>query len=765
MRRTVKFHAAEIDETLNNPGILESLAPAVSYELDKSLSPNLRKECYLALKKLKRLTPHLTNISAGPVDRGARGEIWTAHYEGEMVALKRMKDWVLQDKRRGDRHFARELTSWARLDHVNILKLYGVCELGPVGLAMVSPWMEHGNIMDYLATHEEANRSLLLLDIAEALNYLHTTFNPPMIHGDLKAENVFVDSFHHARVADFGLTGTRPDVPENLLESMSVTLGNERWKAPELLLPEDHGLTMESSFLPAGDVYAFGMVIYEIYTGLKPFCHIRNYVSIPISIAGGERPPRPSLESDATKRGLCDEMWDIAHHCWRGNWKERPSAPELIRRIRSNISSEVQVQEEHQVNSDVCIVTEGRPDEQLSLRLENVHLTQQHDAACVDHLLLSGCSHRRSGSLGGNSPPLEALSLAEHSAGDSPLPQESTVNLPPTSNSSARSIDRADHARRSLAFQLRAGKNLTPYITNISEFAVADGSSSYIRMGRLGYYGVALKTRPLDLAGDSESQRLATLRFVEELKIWQLLKHPSILELDGFYEYEGEQTLPALVSPWMNYGNIGDYLLHHLNVNRLALLYDIALGLSYLHGSLDVPIVHHNLQARNILIRPNGQACLTGFSEARFQGDLCWRDNMVTAPVNARWMAPERLYPERYGMTLQTSNTPAVDIYSFGMVIYEIYTGQKPFYRVQNDLRIPGLIFAGARPPYPDQEAARMGLREEVWDMAEDCWREERENRPTAKELVERVVAAQWNPLDPPKFFGQRFNTFVARAL
>ncbi|KZO99047.1 kinase-like protein, partial [Calocera viscosa TUFC12733] len=266
------------------------------------------------------------------VDRGARGEIWTAHYRGEMVALKRMKDWVLKDKKRGDRHFARELTIWTRLVHDNILKLYGVCELGPVGLAMVSPWMKHGNVMEYLSRYEEANRSVLLLDIAEALYYLHTSFKPPIIHGDLKAENVFVNSYHRACLADFGLTGIRPDVPENPLESMSVTLGNERWKAPELLLPEDHGLTLESSFMPAGDVYAFGMVIYEIYTGWKPFCHIRNAVRIPISIAGGERPPRPGPESDAAKRGLGDAMWDIALHCWSGNWKERPSAQELIRR-------------------------------------------------------------------------------------------------------------------------------------------------------------------------------------------------------------------------------------------------------------------------------------------------------------------------------------------------------------------------------------------------------------------------------------------------
>ncbi|KZT54929.1 kinase-like protein [Calocera cornea HHB12733] len=146
-----------------------------------------------------------------------------------------------EEKRKADRHLARELISWAVLQHDNILRLSGICMVESHSLrmfGMVAPWLEHGHAINYLKNNAERPRSLLLRDIAQGLMYLHSAFQPPLIHGDLKASNVLVDITHRAVLADFGLTGTKPDIPDDpASQGLSRTIGNERWKAPEMLMP------------------------------------------------------------------------------------------------------------------------------------------------------------------------------------------------------------------------------------------------------------------------------------------------------------------------------------------------------------------------------------------------------------------------------------------------------------------------------------------------------------------------------------------------
>ena len=176
---------------------------------------------------------------------------------------------------------------WKQFKHQNLLPLVGA-KWSPQSLMMISEWMEHGTIMDFVIAHPETNRlklvgilpgvsnehlltSLQLADVARGLKYLHDW---PSVHADLKGvsltsdrlsqpqtdntkNNILIDSNHSARIADFGLTSLLSH-PSISISITAPTLGGTlQWMAPELF----DGRSRPSR---ESDVYAFGMVIYEV---------------------------------------------------------------------------------------------------------------------------------------------------------------------------------------------------------------------------------------------------------------------------------------------------------------------------------------------------------------------------------------------------------------------------------------------------------------------------------------------------------------------
>ncbi|KZT54913.1 kinase-like protein [Calocera cornea HHB12733] len=232
--------------------------------------------------------------------------------------------------RRRIKHLVRELNGWTRVKHPNIVELRGVCEHGMHGLAMIMPWMQDGDLNTFLLKSPNIRRAPLVRNIALGLDYLHT-LNPPIVHGDVRAANVLVDSSGQARLADFGLSRVFLEVEATDSSGSSAQQGNVRWMAPERIFPEEFQLTAVTSMTPASDMYSFGMVIYEIYTGRIPFYQERNIWTIPGSVKSGKRPLHPGI-SVADLTGLGDDMWEIAQGCWKPDRFLRPTARQVIGR-------------------------------------------------------------------------------------------------------------------------------------------------------------------------------------------------------------------------------------------------------------------------------------------------------------------------------------------------------------------------------------------------------------------------------------------------
>ncbi|KAG6806834.1 hypothetical protein H0H92_009900 [Tricholoma furcatifolium] len=159
----------------------------------------------------------------------------------------------------------KEAIIWSQLSHPNILAIYGIYR-SRGRISIVSPWMENGNIRTYLQNKPATLRLPLALDVASGLSYLH---EDGIIHGDLKGLNVLIDDAGRARLADFGLSGIADSkIPAWTSQSSGASRGGTvAWKAPELFDPhsvENAKNTKES------DVYAWGCVAYEIFTGDIP---------------------------------------------------------------------------------------------------------------------------------------------------------------------------------------------------------------------------------------------------------------------------------------------------------------------------------------------------------------------------------------------------------------------------------------------------------------------------------------------------------------
>ncbi|KDQ50042.1 hypothetical protein JAAARDRAFT_142635, partial [Jaapia argillacea MUCL 33604] len=153
----------------------------------------------------------------------------------------------------------------------------------------------------------------------------------------------------------------------------------------------------------------------------------------------------------------------------------------------------------------------------------------------------------------------------------------------------------------------------------------------------------------------------------KEVNVWKDLRHPNIVE---FYGYNYSSAPMFLLSSLKEEGDALTFLLSNPDANRAKPLYDVSLGLQYLHSH---SIVHADLKALNILVDKHGIACLCdfGLSLVRMHTTSNTSNSINSGGQGTlRWMAPEQMDGGR--ATLKS------DIYSFGMTIYEASCIQQP---------------------------------------------------------------------------------------
>ncbi|KAJ7585171.1 kinase-like domain-containing protein [Mycena floridula] len=307
--------------------------------IDQATTPRkIQKKCEKWLvwfaRRSKELPPDffisgITMISQFPAAGGSVGDVYTANYGGERVAVKvlrRVPQWRHQDI------LLREVLLWRQLKHKHILPFLGVSRDFSPSLAWVSPWMRHGNVLSFLQAQPGTERLSLIIGVAKGLAYLH--YEHHLVHGELRGNNVLIDANMQPRLSDFDLSFAR--VEEYSAGTTSVDgQSNLRWMAPEIIAPEsqeEEGKTFRKT--RASDTYAFACVCLEILTGRAPYYTVKNEAEVLIRVLNGEKPPHPPIGIDDT-----DDLWAIIDGCMARRARERPDMRDVVKTLRTVILS------------------------------------------------------------------------------------------------------------------------------------------------------------------------------------------------------------------------------------------------------------------------------------------------------------------------------------------------------------------------------------------------------------------------------------------
>ncbi|KAJ6794789.1 PTI1-like tyrosine-protein kinase [Iris pallida] len=186
---------------------------------------------------------------------------WGQLWDGSQIAVKRLKVW----SNKAEMEFAVEVEILGRVRHENLLSLRGYCAEGQERL-IVYDYMPNLSLLSHLHGQHSSEchlswerRMRIAIGSAEGIAYLHHNVTPHIIHRDVKASNVLLDSDFRAQVADFGFAKLIPDGATHVTTRVKGTLG---YLAPEYAML---GKASEGC-----DVYSFGILLLELASGRRP---------------------------------------------------------------------------------------------------------------------------------------------------------------------------------------------------------------------------------------------------------------------------------------------------------------------------------------------------------------------------------------------------------------------------------------------------------------------------------------------------------------
>ena len=240
---------------------------------------------------------------------------------------------------------------------------------------------------------------------------------------------------------------------------------------------------------------------------------------------------------------------------------------------------------------------------------------------------------------------------------------------------------------------------------------IASGGYGDIYVGEWNRSSVAIKVMKKT---DKREERLKD--FVKEVEVWyfELNHHPHVLNLYGACHTVEK---PFMICEFMQNGHLIQYLKKYPD-QHIRTLKEAALGMRHLHEN---SVIHGDMKAINILINGEGTAKVSDFGFSFVKE----KETDIAIGGTLRWMAPELIRREQPDFP--------IDIYAFGMTIYEVFNQFRPPYCGDSDEKVKEMIVKGTLPP------KLVKIPSELWLIIQQCLCYHKEERPYFQEVVDKL--------------------------
>jgi len=266
--------------------------------------------------------------------------------------------------------------------------------------------------------------------------------------------------------------------------------------------------------------------------------------------------------------------------------------------------------------------------------------------------------------------------------------------------------------------KIRVHRELSPKDIQIHSH-IASGGCGSIHKATYEGIPVAIKT----FRGFSSEE--TKIEFYRELGVCSMLQHPNLITCFGAHtqltEAEEERFI---VLDLLKRGSLWDVLekdqKHLTKELRLKMALDCAEGMAYLHT---LGIIHRDLKSLNLMVTEDWGVQVIDFGTSRV---VDTNFEMTNNLGSTYWMAPEIFQNAPYDAS--------VDIYSFGIVLWELLTMKRPYENIKG-WDIPLLVTRGDRPPIP------LDCEWDEWiiKLLKACWHQKPNKRPPFTEIVEII--------------------------
>ncbi|CAA3022162.1 U-box domain-containing 33-like isoform X1 [Olea europaea subsp. europaea] len=258
------------------------------------------------------------------IGQGGYGTVYKGEMLDRTVAIKKLHPYAMQ----GQTEFHKEVQVLGKLQHPHVVGLIGVC---PEAWSLVYEYLPGGNLQTRLLHYSGIgplnwkNRARIVANIASGLLFLHSSKPEKLVHGNLKLENVLIDSENSCRISDYGIRMliTNKTIRCPSFRHCAESNGAFAYQDPEFL--RTGTLTLKS------DIYSFGLIILQLLTGRTTAGLVSE---VRWAVSSGKVASILDLSAGEWSSYVARRLVHLGLQCCELNSRDRPElSPTLVREL------------------------------------------------------------------------------------------------------------------------------------------------------------------------------------------------------------------------------------------------------------------------------------------------------------------------------------------------------------------------------------------------------------------------------------------------